>query len=226
MEVENSNKKNCFLTDEMNELFAGTNFAKNFLFRDRGPEDNGLKKCGISGLVLKPNNLVTKLVKCGHLFLTDEYLKYHMVSFVPNSIRNMTNVLCVGRLQINSPMTRWLWTNLWKRWSTRLMSNWWPDWSKKLGQPPKQHPKPTNRPKTSRSWRTWSRIIQKQSKLANLWILHRSVSRSNQQDQEREKLRKRTFSSSSGKNVRIDSSSGYAPIHPPVLFVLDGCSLL
>lgn len=102
MELENSAQKKMFITKEMNDIFTNDGGSKTFFFRDRGLEDAGAKKCGITGYSLKANNLVTKITSCGHMFLTDEYYQRQLVSHWSNSARPAIPVQFVMDQQILS----------------------------------------------------------------------------------------------------------------------------
>lgn len=87
MEEEGVKKIKHFLSDAMNTLVTDTELSTTFLFLNRSPADNGVRKCCKCPGTLKPHDPVTKIRKCGHIYHTDCYAKHMTVIHCSNSSR-------------------------------------------------------------------------------------------------------------------------------------------
>jgi len=79
METEGQGQKNKFASQKLNDMFGNFKNTETFYYCDGSPADKAQKRCNLSSSILKEINLVTRIKKCGHIALTDEYLKYYAV---------------------------------------------------------------------------------------------------------------------------------------------------
>ena len=79
METEGQGQKSKFASQKLNQMFGNSKNIETFFYCDASPADKAQKRCNLSNSILKEINLVTKIKKCGHIALTDEYLKYYSV---------------------------------------------------------------------------------------------------------------------------------------------------
>lgn len=92
MEEESLPNKKPFLSSMLSDCLESTHLSLTFLYMDRSPEDNMVRHCAKCKGTMKPNDPVTKIRKCGHLYHADCYVKLTKVRDMCDSSRKAANV--------------------------------------------------------------------------------------------------------------------------------------
>lgn len=111
MHLEGQAKTSYFLSNRLSESIGNLTKVTAYFQSDASLADKGKNRCSFTSSIIKPNELVLKVEKCGHVYCADNYIRQMAVRVDSNTIRQATSAFnaILRSTSLTSPSMTWMW---------------------------------------------------------------------------------------------------------------------